>query len=331
MQNLLASRWIAGNQKITENKMDLDAMMVGGGSKNATNKKNIASTSITYRAMRAASASAEDDSNNTADEKKNILPSLKGVPNSKLRGSGGASFAGNGSKKKTGDATNQPIVCYACPPPSANTGTPTTLSSFGENAYKHKNYLGCKHYRRKCKIVPACCKVPLQCSFCHDDNSDNAMDRYNTKEMQCMKSRVDPTDCKKLQKLQSRNGAVLLQSRNLSTIYKMARASITARFVTSAERQRVRARFLPLHEVQLVGVSLVMGPRSVLAKNRAWRRVSGVQRFHVRFRNAGKNATVWALDAHPVSKRTRVITTPVLSVGNPWVISPSISECLMLF
>ena len=68
MQNLLASRWIAGNQKITENKMDLDAMMVGGGSKNATNKKNIASTSITYRAMRAASASAEDDSNNTDDE-----------------------------------------------------------------------------------------------------------------------------------------------------------------------------------------------------------------------------------------------------------------------
>ena len=162
-------------------------MMVGGGSKNATNKKNIASTGITDRVMHAASASAEDDSNNTDDEKKNILPSLKGVPNSKLRGSGGASFAGNGSTKKTGDATNQPIVCYACPPPSANTGTPTTLSSFGENASKHKNYLGCKHYRRKCKIVPACCNVPFPCRFCHDDNSDHAMDRYNTKEMQCMK------------------------------------------------------------------------------------------------------------------------------------------------
>ena len=187
MQNLLASRWIAGNQKITEYKMELDAMMVGGGSKNATNKKNIASTGITDRAMHAASASAEDDSNNTADEKKNILPSLKGLPNSKLRGSGGASFAANVSKKKTGDATNQPIVCYACPPPSANTGTPTTLSSFGENAYKHKNYLGCKHYSRKCKIVPACCNVPFPCRFCHDDNSDHAMDRYNTKEMQCMK------------------------------------------------------------------------------------------------------------------------------------------------
>ena len=92
-------------------------MMVGGGSKNATNKKNIASTGITDRAMYAASASAEDDSNNTDDEKKkNILPSLKGVPNSKLRGSGGASFAGNGSKKKTGDATNQPSVSLpSCP------------------------------------------------------------------------------------------------------------------------------------------------------------------------------------------------------------------------
>ena len=39
MQNLLASRWITGNQKITEDKMELDAMMVDGGSKNTTNKK----------------------------------------------------------------------------------------------------------------------------------------------------------------------------------------------------------------------------------------------------------------------------------------------------
>jgi len=175
----------------------------------------------------------------TNEKKKNILPSLKGVPNFKLRGSGGASFAANGSEKKTGDATNQPIVCYACPPPSANTGTPTTLSSFGENAYKHKNYLGCKHYSRKCKIVPACCNVPFPCRFCHDDNSDHAMDRYNTKKMQCMKCDVDPTDCQELQKLQRRNGAdTFVKSAISSTIYKTARASITVRFATSAEKAK---------------------------------------------------------------------------------------------
>ena len=52
--------------------------------------------------------------------------------------------------------------------------------------YIHDNCLGCKHYHRKCKIVAACCNVPFTCRFCHDDNSDHVMDRYNTKEMQCM-------------------------------------------------------------------------------------------------------------------------------------------------
>ena len=38
MQNLLASRWITGNQKITEDKMELDAMMmVDGGNKSGNN------------------------------------------------------------------------------------------------------------------------------------------------------------------------------------------------------------------------------------------------------------------------------------------------------
>ena len=185
MQNLLASRWIAGNQKITEDKMELDAMMVSGGSKDATNKINIASTSTTDRSMRAASASAEDYSN--TDDEKNILPSLQDVPNFKLRGAGDASITAKDSKKKIGDATDQLIICHPCLPPSANIKMPTTLSSFGKNTYKYENYVGCRHYHRKCKIVPACCNVPFPCRFCHDDNSDHAMDRYNTKEMQCMK------------------------------------------------------------------------------------------------------------------------------------------------
>merc|ERR1719199_1939350 len=69
MQNLLASRWITGNQKITEDKMELDAMMmVDGGNKSGNNNNT--------NAMRAVSASAEEDDSNNTNENKNILPSL---------------------------------------------------------------------------------------------------------------------------------------------------------------------------------------------------------------------------------------------------------------
>jgi zinc finger-like protein len=154
--------------------------------------------------MRAVSASAEEDDSNNTNENKNISPSLKAVPNFTLRGG-----IGSGDKKK-GATADQPIVCYACPPPSKTNAEKQTVNKAKESGggggnnnttnYKHENYLGCKHYHRKCKIVPTCCNVPFPCRFCHDDNSDHAMDRYNTKEMQCMKcALIQPVakNCKK--------------------------------------------------------------------------------------------------------------------------------------
>ena len=204
MQNLLASRWIAGNQKITEDKMELDAMMISGGSKNANNNDDVNTTTNTTSnigAMQTVSASAEDDSNIT-NEKKHVSPSMKDAPNFTLRG-GGSGDVLSANKKKNLDASSvdQPIVCYACPPTKAGKKVNVAADDGGGGAnYKHENCLGCKHYHRKCKIVPVCCNVPFPCRFCHDDNSDHTMDRYNTKEMQCMKcALIQPVakNCKK--------------------------------------------------------------------------------------------------------------------------------------
>jgi len=48
---------------------------------------------------------------------------------------------------------------------------------------------GCKHYKRKCKLVAPCCDQAFTCRFCHDDVSDHTVNRYNVKQMVC-------TDCK---------------------------------------------------------------------------------------------------------------------------------------
>jgi len=179
-------------------------MMVGGGSKNANNNKNddeVNTATNKIGAMQTVSASAEDDSNNT-NEKKHISPSMKDAPNFTLRG-GGSGDVSSANKKKTVGASSadQPIVCYACPPTKAGKKVNVTADDGGGGAnYKHENCLGCKHYHRKCKIVPICCNVPFPCRFCHDDNSDHTMDRYNTKEMQCMKcALIQPVakNCKK--------------------------------------------------------------------------------------------------------------------------------------
>ena len=37
---------------------------------------------------------------------------------------------------------------------------------------------GCKHYKRNCKLVAACCNRIYACRLCHDDVADHSMDRY---------------------------------------------------------------------------------------------------------------------------------------------------------
>eukprot|EP00128_Syssomonas_multiformis_P004720 Colp12_sorted_trinity150504_noHs@4307 len=53
-----------------------------------------------------------------------------------------------------------------------------------------KNILGCRHYRRSCKVKAPCCGMVFPCRICHDEQSDHTMDRYQTKEMICMKCNV---------------------------------------------------------------------------------------------------------------------------------------------
>eukprot|EP00178_Gracilaria_changii_P008532 TRINITY_DN2585_c0_g1_i1.p1 TRINITY_DN2585_c0_g1~~TRINITY_DN2585_c0_g1_i1.p1 ORF type:complete len:1137 (-),score=162.19 TRINITY_DN2585_c0_g1_i1:4777-8187(-) len=47
--------------------------------------------------------------------------------------------------------------------------------------------LGCKHYRRNCKLRSACCQKLYNCRLCHDaEEQTHVMDRAATKEILCM-------------------------------------------------------------------------------------------------------------------------------------------------
>ncbi|KAL8118259.1 zinc finger protein BRUTUS-like At1g74770 [Apium graveolens] len=46
---------------------------------------------------------------------------------------------------------------------------------------------GCKHYKRNCKLVSACCNKLYTCRVCHDDVADHTMDRKATAQMMCMR------------------------------------------------------------------------------------------------------------------------------------------------
>ncbi|KAI0561230.1 hemerythrin-like protein [Gracilaria domingensis] len=48
-------------------------------------------------------------------------------------------------------------------------------------------WLGCKHYRRNCKLRAACCQKLYNCRLCHDaEEQTHVMDRAATKEILCM-------------------------------------------------------------------------------------------------------------------------------------------------
>ncbi|KAG0264790.1 hypothetical protein BG011_006063 [Mortierella polycephala] len=51
---------------------------------------------------------------------------------------------------------------------------------------KERGYLGCKHYRRSCKLKANCCDKWFNCRFCHDDGCDHTIVRHETKTMLCM-------------------------------------------------------------------------------------------------------------------------------------------------
>ncbi|KAK4750413.1 hypothetical protein SAY87_003895 [Trapa incisa] len=49
---------------------------------------------------------------------------------------------------------------------------------------------GCKHYRRKCKLLASCCNKLFTCGRCHDEVADHTLDRKSITEMVCMKCLV---------------------------------------------------------------------------------------------------------------------------------------------
>ncbi|KAI8336927.1 zinc-ribbon-domain-containing protein [Blakeslea trispora] len=51
---------------------------------------------------------------------------------------------------------------------------------------KVESILGCKHYRRNCKLQANCCQKLVSCRFCHDDAEEHTIVRQDTKQMLCM-------------------------------------------------------------------------------------------------------------------------------------------------
>lgn len=49
-----------------------------------------------------------------------------------------------------------------------------------------KTALGCKHYKRKCKLVSPCCKNNYICRFCHNASENHPLERSNISEVECM-------------------------------------------------------------------------------------------------------------------------------------------------
>lgn len=61
------------------------------------------------------------------------------------------------------------------------------VSSNGEDIPdQHPSYqdhlkltFGCKHYKRNCKLLVACCNQLYTCRHCHDEVADHSLDRYD--------------------------------------------------------------------------------------------------------------------------------------------------------
>ncbi|CAM8984233.1 unnamed protein product [Rhodiola kirilowii] len=49
---------------------------------------------------------------------------------------------------------------------------------------------GCKHYKRNCKLLAACCNQLYPCIRCHDEEADHPIDRESIAQMMCMQCMV---------------------------------------------------------------------------------------------------------------------------------------------
>ncbi|CAL4073138.1 unnamed protein product, partial [Meganyctiphanes norvegica] len=56
----------------------------------------------------------------------------------------------------------------------------------GENTTAPEEATGCKHYKRRCKLISPCCRNNYICRFCHDEAEDHTLDRPSITEIECL-------------------------------------------------------------------------------------------------------------------------------------------------
>lgn len=62
----------------------------------------------------------------------------------------------------------------------------TTSEQHEKSYFPHTTILGCKHYKRNCKLKQDCCGKIFVCRLCHDEQTDHQCDRYLVETMLCM-------------------------------------------------------------------------------------------------------------------------------------------------
>jgi len=93
-------------------------------------------------------------------------------------------------KRRTGDDEELEVVVEKSEVSQVVDGVKVSISKIPR---KEDGRFGCKHYVRKCALVPACCNeeenatpVLYMCRLCHDEKEGHTMDRYATKKVVCL-------------------------------------------------------------------------------------------------------------------------------------------------
>jgi RING finger/CHY zinc finger protein 1 len=68
------------------------------------------------------------------------------------------------------------------------THTKVKLNVYNEDLiFNCDNILGCKHYKRNCKIEGICCDTFFTCRLCHNDHCDHEIERSKIEKVKCLK------------------------------------------------------------------------------------------------------------------------------------------------
>lgn len=70
---------------------------------------------------------------------------------------------------------------------SLRRAVPHTCKSFNDKSH---NILGCRHYKKNCKIHTECCNKWYVCKFCHNNKEDHSLDTSNIDKIVCMECKT---------------------------------------------------------------------------------------------------------------------------------------------